>query len=74
MTPKGTASLTVDIEDWYHIPSVCGSSFSQFRDVEKFAGVHRDPGCGDRGEFGHWDRGVCDEECPGELFNCWQML
>jgi len=36
MVPKRTASLTIDIEDWYHIPSVCGSTFSQFRDVEDF--------------------------------------
>lgn len=36
MTPTGSASLTVDIEDWYHIPSVCGSNFSQFRDVDEF--------------------------------------
>ncbi|MDI3541374.1 MAG: peptidoglycan-N-acetylglucosamine deacetylase [Candidatus Methanomethylophilaceae archaeon] len=31
-----TASLTIDVEDWYHIPSVCGSAFSEFRDVEEF--------------------------------------
>lgn len=29
-------SITVDIEDWYHIPSVCGSTFSVYRDVEDF--------------------------------------
>lgn len=37
MIPDGSsASLTVDIEDWYHIPSVCGSTFSVFKDVEEF--------------------------------------
>lgn len=29
-------SITVDIEDWYHIPSVCGSSFSVYKDVNEF--------------------------------------
>lgn len=29
-------SITVDIEDWYHIPSVCGSSFSAYKDVDEF--------------------------------------
>ena len=29
-------SLTIDIEDWYHIPSVCGSPFSVYKDVNKF--------------------------------------
>lgn len=33
---RSSASLTVDIEDWYHIPSVCGSTFSVFKDVEEF--------------------------------------
>lgn len=28
--------VTVDIEDWYHIPSVCGSPFSVYKDVEEF--------------------------------------
>ncbi len=28
--------VTVDIEDWYHIPSVCGSDFSVYRDVDDF--------------------------------------
>jgi peptidoglycan/xylan/chitin deacetylase (PgdA/CDA1 family) len=36
MTLKPTASLSIDIEDWYHIPSVCGSTFSQYRDVDDF--------------------------------------
>ena len=29
-------AITVDIEDWYHIPSVCGSPFSVYRDVDEF--------------------------------------
>lgn len=29
-------SVTVDIEDWYHIPSVCGSPFSRYSDVDQF--------------------------------------
>ncbi|WP_440951242.1 polysaccharide deacetylase family protein [Methanosphaerula subterraneus] len=29
-------SVTVDIEDWYHIPSVCGSSFSAYPNVDDF--------------------------------------
>jgi len=36
MASQTTASLTVDVEDWYHIPSVCGSTFSRFRDVDEF--------------------------------------
>jgi len=31
-----TLSVTIDIEDWYHIPSVCGSSFSVYKDVNDF--------------------------------------
>jgi peptidoglycan/xylan/chitin deacetylase (PgdA/CDA1 family) len=31
-----TISITVDIEDWYHIPSVTGSPFSVYRDVNEF--------------------------------------
>jgi peptidoglycan/xylan/chitin deacetylase (PgdA/CDA1 family) len=31
-----TVSITVDIEDWYHIPSVTGSPFSVYKDVEEF--------------------------------------
>jgi len=34
-------SITVDIEDWYHIPSVYGSPFSVYADVNNF--------------FGEWD-------------------
>ena len=29
-------AITADIEDWYHIPSVCGSPFSVYRDVDEF--------------------------------------
>ncbi|MFC1988448.1 polysaccharide deacetylase family protein [Chloroflexota bacterium] len=29
-------AVTVDVEDWYHIPSVTGSPFSKFRDVDEF--------------------------------------
>ena len=28
--------VTVDVEDWYHIPSVCGSPFSVYGDVDDF--------------------------------------
>ncbi|ACL16193.1 polysaccharide deacetylase [Methanosphaerula palustris E1-9c] len=33
---NASLSVTVDIEDWYHIPSVCGSSFSTYPDVDGF--------------------------------------
>ncbi|AKB20996.1 polysaccharide deacetylase family protein [Methanosarcina sp. WH1] len=33
---NNTLSVTVDIEDWYHIPSVCGSSFSTYKNVSEF--------------------------------------
>ena len=36
MLMNNTLSITVDIEDWYHIPSVCGSPFSEFKDVNEF--------------------------------------
>jgi peptidoglycan/xylan/chitin deacetylase (PgdA/CDA1 family) len=29
-------SVTIDIEDWYHVPSVCGSSFSVYKGVNDF--------------------------------------
>lgn len=29
-------SITVDLEDWYHIPSVCGSPFSVYSSVDDF--------------------------------------
>ena len=31
-----TLSITVDIEDWYNIPSVTGSPFSVYKDVPEF--------------------------------------
>ncbi|WP_440945516.1 polysaccharide deacetylase family protein [Methanosarcina sp. T3] len=36
MLSKNKMSITVDVEDWYHIPSVCGSSFSVYKDVNEF--------------------------------------
>lgn len=32
----GCLSVTIDVEDWYHIPSVTGSPFSVYRDVDHF--------------------------------------
>jgi len=29
-------AITIDIEDWYHIPSVCGSPFSVYKDTNDF--------------------------------------
>jgi peptidoglycan/xylan/chitin deacetylase (PgdA/CDA1 family) len=29
-------ALTIDLEDWYHIPSVTGSPFSKFKDIDEF--------------------------------------
>ena len=29
-------AITIDVEDWYHIPSVTGSPFSRFKDVDDF--------------------------------------
>lgn len=34
-------AVTVDIEDWYHIPSVTGSPFSVFPDVDSFFAAWR---------------------------------
>jgi peptidoglycan/xylan/chitin deacetylase (PgdA/CDA1 family) len=31
-----TLSITVDIEEWYHIPSVTGSPFAVYKDVNEF--------------------------------------
>ncbi len=31
-----TMSVTIDIEDWYHVPAVCSSSFSKYKDTEDF--------------------------------------
>lgn len=33
---KSSLSVTVDIEDWYHIPSVTGSQFSRYSTVDEF--------------------------------------
>ncbi len=33
---RGSFSVTVDLEDWYHIPSVCGSPYSVFKSVDDF--------------------------------------
>ncbi|MBP2133115.1 peptidoglycan/xylan/chitin deacetylase (PgdA/CDA1 family) [Methanomicrobium sp. W14] len=33
---KNRLFVTVDIEDWYHIPSVCGSPFSVYKDTDEF--------------------------------------
>lgn len=33
---NGTLCVTFDVEDWYHIPSVCGSPFSVYKDVNDF--------------------------------------
>lgn len=33
---RNKLALTVDIEDWYHIPSVTGSPFSVYSDVDDF--------------------------------------
>ncbi len=33
---EGSMSVTVDIEDWYHIPSVCGSPYAVYREVDEF--------------------------------------
>ena len=29
-------AITIDMEDWYHIPSVCGSPFSTYKNVDEF--------------------------------------
>ena len=29
-------AVTVDIEDWYHVPAVTGSPFSKFKDIDEF--------------------------------------
>ena len=33
---KPLFSITVDVEDWYHVPAVCGSSFSKYKDTSEF--------------------------------------
>lgn len=32
----GKLAVSVDVEDWYHVPAVTGSSFSQYEDVHQF--------------------------------------
>ena len=32
----GRLAVTVDVEDWYHVPAVTGSSFSEYNDVGEF--------------------------------------
>lgn len=39
---KKSLSLTIDIEDWYHIPSVCGSPFSVYQDTNDFFNKWKD--------------------------------
>jgi peptidoglycan-N-acetylglucosamine deacetylase len=29
-------AITIDIEDWYHVPAITGSPFSRFKDVDEF--------------------------------------
>ena len=33
---KNSFSVTVDLEDWYHIPSVCSSPYAVYRNVNEF--------------------------------------
>lgn len=33
---EGSLAVTVDVEDWYHVPAVTGSSFSTFSDTDEF--------------------------------------
>lgn len=33
---KSSLSVTVDLEDWYHIPSVCSSPFAIYKGVDEF--------------------------------------
>ncbi len=33
---RGSFSVTVDLEDWYHIPSVCSSPYAVYRTVNEF--------------------------------------
>jgi hypothetical protein len=33
---SGKLAVSVDVEDWYHVPAVTGSSFSQYDDVDSF--------------------------------------
>jgi peptidoglycan/xylan/chitin deacetylase (PgdA/CDA1 family) len=36
LSASGKLAITVDIEDWYHIPSVTGSPFAQYESVDTF--------------------------------------
>jgi len=36
MPTKSKLAITIDIEDWYHIPSVCGSAVSVYKDTGEF--------------------------------------
>lgn len=38
MAQEPILAITVDIEDWYHVPTVTGSPFARFRTVEDFFG------------------------------------
>ena len=42
MDTDNRLAITVDVEDWYHVPAVTGSSFSEYEDVDAF--------------FADWDR------------------
>lgn len=33
---ESALAVSVDVEDWYHVPAVTGSSFSEFSDVHEF--------------------------------------
>lgn len=35
-TGESALAVSVDVEDWYHVPAVTGSSFSEFEDVQEF--------------------------------------
>lgn len=36
LTDENVLAVSVDVEDWYHVPAVTGSSFSEFKDVHEF--------------------------------------
>lgn len=35
-TDQSVLAVSVDVEDWYHVPAVTGSSFSEYEDVHEF--------------------------------------
>jgi len=35
-TSESKLAVSVDVEDWYHVPAVTGSSFSEYEDVHEF--------------------------------------